>query len=120
MPDQEIRVSVEKELPMVKDESVNDFLDLLRREVTKWAKDEFKLGEKGHAWPRDVFGDAVVVEVYKSTEDGIQAGEHLFQAPYSRKGVNFEFGKPVAVVRRVTYVPVSKADVNKSFWGGVL
>lgn len=119
--EKETRFNVEKaaELDLKPGESLDAFRRALCDAVSKRLREHFALGEKSWIWVADVFGDAAVGEISKSDMPGKRA---LYQVSWARTNGEFAIGDPVEVVRRVTYVPKSKALVQKSMgmWSGLL
>lgn len=129
----EIHVA-KNELPLQGGQSVNAFTrelsDMVRSHLFKSMKlDKLKKEDNAHVWVMDVFADNVVVEVSKYEKAKTPSHTSSYHAvPYGRDTTGvLKLGAPVEVVRRVTYVPktpavqgVTKCEVSKSFWAGVL
>ena len=130
-------VNVQKnELPLQAGQSVNAFTrelgDMVRGHLFKKLsldKIQKKEGNSAHVWVNDVFAEQVVAEVSLFQKEKTPSHTNTFFAVgYGRDNLGvMKFGDPVEVVRRVTYVPkapteqsVTKCDVIKNFWAGVL
>lgn len=122
------RINVEKaDLPLVNGESVNNFMSMVRESVRAHLFDKMKIkvdrdkGIGASVWVMDVFGDQVVAEV--NTWEEKKPTVRRFMAVPMKRDANgtLEFGDPVEVVRRVSYVPKVQfeASVNKSVGEGV-
>ncbi len=131
-----IEVHVQKnELPLQPGQSVNNFTrelgDMVRGHLSKKLNlDRINKGDdSAHVWISDTFSDTVVAEVSTFQKSKTPSHERKFFAVgYNRDNVGvLKLGDPVEVVRRVTFVPktpllksVTKCEVNKGFWHGVL
>lgn len=101
--DIQVNVTVHKAaIPIGAKESVGDFTQAIH----KAAQDHVvkKLGVKTYdCWPREVFGDSVVMSCY--LPDG--KGSKLYQMTYTRaKDGSFSFGDLIEVQAKTSYVPV--------------
>lgn len=128
-------VHVQKnDLPLQSGQTVNAFTrelsDMVRAQLTKTqGLDKLKKEDHGHVWVMDIFAENVVAEVSKYEKAKSPSHTNtFFSMAYARdnNGV-LKLGDEVEVVRRVTYVPkaptlksITKCEVSKSFWAGVL
>lgn len=124
-------------IPLAASESIGDFTSKLREAVVKSARSKMTVSKKDDVHPVEIFGDSVIVNLYKSYDTSpdltYEERNKYYQIDYKRDASGaFTFGESAVEVERVTrYEPkndlatsVSKsmpapeeiAEVSKASW----
>lgn len=108
-----VYVSKAEDLPL-NGGSLNEAVGELRRAAESHIAKVLKLKKPFDVFISDIFADSVIADTMQFKKNGGPPDRNLLSIPFQRNAGGFEFGKPVSVRRRVSYVPVAKRD--QSFW----
>ncbi len=108
-----VYVSKASDLPL-NGGSLNEAVGEIRRAMESHIVKILKLKKPFDVFISDIFADSAIADVMKFKKNGGPPDRMLISVPFQRSADGFDFGKPVPVKRRISYVPVTKRE--KSFW----
>lgn len=94
--------------------SLNEAVSQLRTEMSAHIVKLMKLKKPFDVFISDIFADSAIADIMQFKKNGGPSDRMLLSVPFQSKVGGFEFGKPVPVRRRISYVPVAKRE--QSFW----
>ena len=94
--------------------SLNEVVGEIRRAMESHIVKTFKLKKPFDVFISDIFANSAIADIMQFKKNGVPPARMLLSVPFQRNADGFDFGKPVPVKRRISYVPVVKRE--KSFW----